>query len=102
MVDKQAHHVHTAASRNIVKDRRPPVTGVQASSVSVLHQQHPCLNLFNPGEDFVIAIDMHEEPHRMPTFHRREVSQLRFVRGPTTAATKFASLGSFQATNLHC
>lgn len=101
MVDKQAHHVHTAASRNIVKDCRPLVTGVQASSVSVLLQQHPCRNIFNPGEDIVIAIDLHEEPHRMPTFHRREVSQLRFVRGPTTAAIKFASLDSLEATNLH-
>jgi hypothetical protein len=38
---------------------------------------------------------------RIPTFHRREVFQLRFVRGPTTPATEYTPSGIFVASYTH-
>lgn len=58
---------------------------------------NPCLNIFNPGEDIVIVDVVHEQSHCISTFHRREVSQLRFVRGPTTATTNLTPSGIFFA-----
>lgn len=42
-----------------------------------------------------------ESRTRMPTFHRKEVSQLRFVRGPTLSVTEYTPSGIFVASFIH-
>lgn len=48
-----------------------------------------------------LSMSCMNEPHRIPTFHRREVSQLRFVRGPTAPATEYTPSGIFEASVIH-
>lgn len=42
-----------------------------------------------------------ESRTRIPTFHREEASQLRFVRGPTIPATEYTPSGIFAASYIH-